>query len=304
VLPDEKDDGPRWRPISRFPGNIDSPTPGPWVDVDFGACSRRGQLRAVNDDHYLILRLGRHMEAVRSSLPPGEIPPRFDEFAYSMVIADGMGRDAEAASRLAIATFAQLAVHFGKWHVRIDAPVADEVMDRATSFFKNIDTALLEAAGGNPAGLQTTLTAILSAGDELFFAYVGNSPVYLFRDGALAPLTRDHSLEDERTGPAATVQLPDFTYVEPDMLGGTRLARPRVDVERCGLRDGDSVLLCTKGLTDFVEESRIAETLRLHRTPDEQCRALVDLAVRSGSHDDVTTLIGQYHISATHGTGG
>jgi protein phosphatase len=269
------------------------------VEVDFGACSRGGLLRAGNDDHYLILRLGRHMETLRSSLPSGEIPSRFDEFSYSMVIADGMGRDAEAASRLAIATFAQLTVQFGKWHVRIDTPAADDVMDRATRFFKNVDAALLEASGGNPAGLQTTLTAILSAGNELFFAYVGNSPVYLFRDGALAPLTQAPPLEQERKSPAATGQLSAFTYVEPDMLGGTRLGRPKVDVERCGLLDGDTVLMCTKGLTHVVEDSRIAESLRLHRTPDEQCRALVELAARSGGNDDVTALVAHYHIGAT-----
>ena len=304
MIPDEKEDPARWRPISRFPGNIDSPTPGPWVTVDFGACSRGGPLRAVNDDHYLIMRLGRHLETLRSSLPSGEIPARFEEFAYTMVVADGMGRDAEAASRLAIATFAQQAVHFGKWNLRIDTPVADEVMDRAARFFKNVDAALLDAARGNPAGLQTTLTALLTAGDELFFAYVGDSPLYLFRDGALARLTREHSLDYARQSQAASVELPDFTYVEPDMLGGTRLSRPMVGVERCGLLDGDIVLMCTKGLTSAVEESRIAEMLRLHHMPDEQCRALVDLAARSGSNNDVTTLVGHFHISARLGTDG
>ena len=292
---------PGWRSIPRFPGNIDSPAPSPRVDVDFGAHSRRGPLRAVNDDHYLIVRFGRNHETLRSSLPDGEIPPRYDEYAYGMVVADGMGREAETASRLAIATLAHQAVYFGEWNLRIDEPTADEIIDRANRFFKNVDAALLEAAKGNPAGLQTTLTAVLSAGTDLFFAYVGDSSVYLFRDGVLMQLTRDSVLAYARSSPAGIYDLaagaPGVTYAETDTLGGPRRIRPRVDVERFGILDGDLILLCTNGLTDAVPESRIADMLKLHAEPEDQCRALVDLAAQSASHDDVTTVIARYHIA-------
>ena len=298
---DEIHTTPRWRAISRFPGNIDSPAPSARVEVDFGACSVRGPLRPVNDDHYLIVRLGRHQETLLTSLPYGEVPPRFDEFAYGMVIADGMGREAETASRLAITTLAHQTVYFGEWNVRVDEPTANDVMERAHRFFKNVDAALLAAASGNPSGLQTTLTVVYTAGNELFFAYVGDSSVYMFRDGALMQLTRDHPPDYERPGPAAIFDMaagaPDLNYVEPETLGGTRLTRPRVGIERCGLLDGDVILLCTNGLTDVVDDSRIADMLRLHGKPDDQCRALVDLATRSGSYDDVTTIVAHYRIA-------
>ena len=209
-----------------------------------------------NDNHYLVLRLGRHQETLRSSLPV-----RRSSAALRRVrLRDGHcrrdGPGGRAASRLAVATFAHQAVHFGKWHVRIDAPIADDVMDRATRFFKNVDAALLDAANGSPSGLQTTLSAVLTAGNELFFANVGNWSVYMFRDGALMPLTRHYMLG--RRGP---------DQVETDALGAPRLIRPKADVERCGLLNGDMVLLCTKSLTEAVPEPLIAETLRLHRTP-------------------------------------
>jgi len=300
VTNDETGDAPQWRPVSRFPGNIDSPTPSAVAEVTFGACSRRGPLRAVNDDHYLIVRFGRNQETLRSSLPYGTVPPRFDEFAYGMAIADGMGREAEAASRLAITTLAHQSVYFGEWNLRVDEPTAGEIVDRAHRFFKNVDAALLDAGHGTPSGLQTTLTAVFTAGNELFFAYVGDSSVFVFRDGALMPLTREHPLACELAGPNAVFDVgaaAPQTYVETDMLGTPRTIRPRVGVERCGLLNGDVVLLCTDGLTDAVEESRIADMLRLHGTPDEQCRALVDLAVASGGHDDVTTVVAQYRFA-------
>ena len=58
------------------------------------------------------------------------------------------------------------------------------------------------------------------------------------------------------------------------------------------------VLLCTNGLTDVVDDARIADVLRSHRTPDDQCRMLVDLAVDAGGDDDVTAVVAHYRIRA------
>ena len=161
---------PQWFATSSVPGPLDSPPPSVDVVVEFGARSRRGPLRTFNDDHYLILRLGRHQETLMTSLPEGEVPQHFDESAYGMVIADGMGTAGEAASRLAISTLAHLAIYFGKGHVRVDEPIADEMMDRAQRFYRSIDSTLLQASHDSPRGLETTLTAAYIAGTELFFA--------------------------------------------------------------------------------------------------------------------------------------
>src|SRR5271156_2518114 len=75
------------------------------VTATFGAQSRRGRMRLVNEDHYLVLRLGRYQETLLTSLPEDAIAQRFDEHGYAMVVADGMGGTGagEAASHLAIA---------------------------------------------------------------------------------------------------------------------------------------------------------------------------------------------------------
>ena len=65
-----------------------------------------------------------------------------------MVVADGMGSAGEAASRLAISTLVHLAIYFGRWNVRIDEPIAEEVMDRAERFYRSVDSTL---AAGEPA---------------------------------------------------------------------------------------------------------------------------------------------------------
>jgi PPM family protein phosphatase len=299
---DESSNRPRWFGMPPLPGPLDSPPPAVRVEARFGALSRRGALRPVNDDHYLIMRQGRHQETLLTNLPDGVVPQYFAEHGFGMVVADGLGASGEAASQLAISTLTHLMIYFGRWNLRIDDPVAEEVIDRAERFYRSVDATLLRASHDAPRGLQTTLTAVYTAGPELFFAHVGHSRAYVFRDNQLLQLTRDHTIDRERPTKAMIMDVGasarDHHHIVTETLGGTRAGAPRIDVERCGLLDRDAVLLCTNGLTDVVEDARIASTLRSDSTPDDQCRALVDLAVKSGGHDDVTVLVAHYRIPA------
>ena len=264
------------------PSPLDSPPPSVVMEVAFGALSRQGPGRSVNDDHYLIMRLGRHMEMLKTSLPAGDL-----------------------ASRLAIATLVQLAIDFGKWHVRVNELIADEMMDRAARYYRSVDSILQKASQRFPGVLQTTMTAVYTAGSELFFAHVGHSRAYLFRDDRLMQLTRDHTLDRERPGTATIVDVSasaqDQRHIVTETLGVAGAGPLRVDVERCGLVDGDVVLLSTNGLTDVADDARIAEALRLPGTPDDRCRALVGLAASSGATDDATVLVAHYRIRAPVG---
>jgi protein phosphatase len=299
---DESSNAPDWFARSPFSSPLDYPAPKAAVQVEFGARTRRGPLRPVNDDHYLILRLGRHEETLLTSLPDSDVPKRFNEYGYGLVIADGVGGAGEAASRLAISSLVHLAISFGRWHVRVDEAIADEMMDRARRFYRGVDSMLLQASQDSQRGLQSTLTAIYNAGRELFVAHVGHSRAYVFRDNRLVQLTRDHTVASERPAGRAMVDVAasarDFDHIVTERLGGAGSDAPRIDVERFGLLDGDAVLLCTNGLTDAVEDRQIADVLRQHGTAHDLCRALVDLAVGAGGKDDVTALVARYHIPA------
>jgi PPM family protein phosphatase len=287
--------------MSRLPGSLDSPPPSVDVEVELGAQSRRDPRRTDNDDHFLILRLGRLEEVIKTSLPEDEVPSRFEEYGYGMVVADGTGGAGETASRLAISTLVHLAIYFGKWHVRVNEPIAEEMIDRARRFYRSIDSLLVEASHHSPHRLQTTMTAVYTAGTDLFFAHVGHSRAYVFRDDQLMQLTHDHTLDRATTPTPISRVTPHVRDAHQDLtetLGGAGAGTPRIDVERCGLLHGDVVLLCTKGLTDVADDTQIANALRLHRTPDDQCRALVDLAVNSGGQDDVTAIVAHYRITS------
>ena len=79
-------------------------------------------------------------------------------------------------------------------------------------------------------------------------------------------------------------------------MAGT--AGPRIDLERIQLADGDCVLVCTNGLTDTVDESRIGEVLASGRSPDEQSRMLVELAWRRAETTTPRRLSRSYRIPA------
>jgi serine/threonine protein phosphatase PrpC len=272
------------------------------VTAEFAASSHPGG-RRTNEDHYLVLRLGRHQETLLTSLADADVPARFDESGYGMVVADGMGAQGsgEIASRLAVATLAQLLLHFGKWNLRIDPKTADEVMSRGRRFYRRVDETVTESARGDPelSGMGTTLTAAFSAGDALFTAHVGHSRAYLFRDGVLTQLTRDQTSAQRRNDAAhpSPIELAahDLQHLLTDAIGG-RAGGARVQIGHYRLAHDDSVLLCTNGLTDVVDDHSIAAILGQPRGLGEQCQVLVDEALARGGGDNVTAVLAKYHF--------
>lgn len=275
----------------------------PSVRVTVGARSHEGVVRLSNEDHYLVLRMGRNQETLSTSLSGNEVPALFEENAYAMMVADGLGDDGSGsvASRVALSTIAYLALHSGEWNVRVNAMTAAQIMDRAEWFYRQADAAVHARAGSSPilTGMTTSLTAAYSAGADLFVAHVGHSRAYRFRDGHLTRLTRDHTIEQQvadTNRPAAVDRhAQDMHHILTESIGAAAGA-PAIEVDQFRLLDGDCVMLCTNGLTDMIDDARIAEILSQRRAPDEQCRMLIEMANRAGGRDNVTVVLAEYHI--------
>ncbi len=273
------------------------------VRVDLGAQSHQGVVRSTNEDHYLVIRLGRKQETVATSLPDTDLPRRFEEHGFLMLVADGIGAggSASVASRVALSTVAHLLLHYGRWNLRIDPAIAAEVLRRSKELYSEVDEAVARRREALPAlgDIATALTAAYSAGDHLFVAHVGHSRAYLLRDGYFTQLTRDHTSTQYHadTGRPVAVERrgQDLAHILTDAIG-SRGSRPEVDVEHFRLLDGDCLLLCTNGLTDMVDDECIAETLSLRRHATEQCRILVDLANQRGGGDNITAIVAQYEV--------
>jgi len=278
-----------------------------FVEAEFGAITHPGLRHASSDDHYVIVRVGRSQETLATSLPPGCVPDRFNEYGYGMVVADGMGPDgSELASRLAVAALSQLVLHYGRWNVRINERTAWEVVQRAERFYRRVDEMVTEAAQQHPsfAGMGTTLTAAYSGGDELFVIHVGHSRAYLFRNGVMTRLTRDQTLAQRlsETGRTLPTELAahDLRHVLTDAIGG-HAGEPDIEIHNYLLLDGDVVLLCTNGLTDLVDDEHIADVLRTGNGQplDVLCQTLVDLALQRGGPDNTTVVLARYKIPSS-----
>ena len=269
------------------------------VRVQVAARSDRGG-RPVNDDHFLTVEFGRYQRTLTTNLPDGYVPDRFQEAGYGMIVADGLGQAGATASRLAITTLAHLVLRFGKWQLRIDPDTADDVIDRARRFYEQVDQTVTETAGERTdlSGMGATLTAAYSAGDALFLAHVGHSRAYLFRGGVLTQLTNDQTLRqrivDWGPGPVEAAAN-ELGHVLTDVLGG-HARRARIQLGQFALREADCVLLCTNGLSDVVDEERVAAVLRMRAPLDERCGALVDLALARGTRDSVTVVLARYDV--------
>src|SRR5581483_11676836 len=123
---------------------------------------------------------------------------------------------------------------------------------------------------------------------------------YLFRDGGLIQLTRDHTHAIRRR--TARSHLVDLSHVASDLhhiltdVRGAGTVDPHIDIERVTLADEDLVLLCSNGLTDVVDDGAIALTLARETTPQARCDELIERAVAGGAHDDATVLLARYHV--------
>src|SRR5436190_8474481 len=98
------------------------------VQVDAAGLSDKGKVRPNNEDHFLIGQAVRSLTVFKTNLPPGEVPARSEEVVYGLIVADGMGGVAGGAlaSRTALRTLINLALHVADWHMRRGHGAEDE----------------------------------------------------------------------------------------------------------------------------------------------------------------------------------
>lgn len=224
--------------------------------VQVGASTDVGRVREGNEDAYM----------VRDPL---------------FAVADGMGghQGGEVASNLALERL-ERATDGG-------SDLADVV--------REANRAVFEQAAQDPglAGMGTTLTAVRVQDERLHLAHVGDSRMYLLRDGRLERITRDHtvveqlvdqgrmSAEDAKIHPQRSI-LTRALGVDEDI---------QVDESDVDVRPGDRVLLCSDGLTGMVDEDRILSILTDTPDPQAACGALIEAANQAGGQDNITAVV-------------
>jgi len=219
------------------------------------------------------------------------------------VVADGMGGHVagEVASRVAveaISAFIEETAGADKnrtWPFPFEPTLSLEANRLKAAFrLANRRIAAAIADSHDLRGMATTASALLVGRTQACVAHVGDSRVYVFREGALHQITHDHSWVEEqvRAGtmtPSAARQHPWRNVVTRALSGGDD---PEVDVVEVVPAAGERYLLCSDGLFSVVENRVIAEILGDAKLSLEQvCERLIEAANAAGGPDNITTLV-------------
>ena len=210
------------------------------------------------------------------------------------VVADGMGghEAGEVASRLAVDVMSETVRSCTTLHSCLEdaEQLLRDGLDEANRRILEYSRTRLH---GLPSG--TTLTAAFLDGPMLLLIHIGDSRAYLYRENALRQLTRDHTYVAELVAAGAMKWEDAKTHPERNKitraLGFDAGMEPELTWER--VRMGDSLLLCTDGLTEYVSEMEIADMLERH-APQEATRKLVDLANGRGGRDNITVIVAAF----------
>jgi protein phosphatase len=271
--------------------------------VDVAAQSDRGRMRDRNEDAYAVIRMGRFLERVTSSLDADELPERHEAVGYLMIVADGLGghEAGEVASRTAITRLVEGLIHEPRWALKVDDPATrsrelSELEERSRKYLARMQDAVRERAAADPsmAGMGTTFTGAYTVGRDLFVMHVGDSKAYLIRGGELQKITRDHTLAQEYADlgmiPQEEVDTHRLHHVLTRAVGAHE-ETPAGDFHHLQIEDGDRVLVCSDGLTDMASSEEILAILHRYGKSELACKALIDLALERGGRDNVTVVV-------------
>ena len=148
-----------------------------------------------------------------------------------------------------------------------------------------------EAAARSVAVMGSTVVILLACGPELACLWAGDSRIYLYRQGRLQQLTRDHSQAEQlRSGGIAAdgaVPAPGANLITRAVGAADALELALATLEA---RDGDMFLLCSDGLSNAVDEPAIVEALASGDCA-RAAQALLEQALANGGRDNVTVVV-------------
>lgn len=215
---------------------------------------------------------------------------------FLCVLCDGMGGHAggETASRLAAESI------WSFWQASDYAQVR-EAMGECLQYANNC---VRESARKTPEleGMGTTVCVTLLRGDELWYAHVGDSRIYIYEpDSGLHLLTKDHSMVQGMVDQGMLSE--EEARVHPDrnrlvrVLGGREEVEPDVCQAPFRMREGMQLLLCSDGLSSYVPEEAVSRCMSENKSVREKCEELVALAGKAGGEDNVTVQLLLFHTA-------
>ena len=209
-----------------------------------------------------------------------------DESGGLMIVADGMGghRGGATASRLATETVKE----------QILNSAAENIPEILRDALAQANSAIWNESQKNPdlRGMGTTTSALVIRGSKGWFAHVGDSRIYLVRDGEIRQLTDDHSLVASMVREGLITPAEAENHPRRNVLQRSMGVGEEVEIDVRGpieLRERDTFVICSDGLHGVVREEEIRQVAAL--PIDDAADELVRRALEKGAPDNVTVIV-------------
>jgi len=214
------------------------------------------------------------------------------------VVADGMGGHAagEVASEMAVQIVSRALL-------QIDSVIAPEAASRTAQAMRDANRAIYDRmlAENDKQGMGTTASVLVLSDDRYLIAQIGDSRIYMLRDGALVQITKDHSYVQEQVD--AGLLTPEqaryhpYSNVITRCVGAGESVEP--DLYSGAVKSGDMFLVASDGLTGMVDDRRLQQLLLSRAGPGKIVDSLIADANGRGGLDNITAIVVQVTGSET-----
>ncbi len=270
--------------------------------MDCYGLTDRGRERETNEDQFLVADLSKSMLVHQTSLSHEDHTRLFGgSQGKLLLVADGMGGQAggRQASALAVEGIANYVLNTMPWFFRLREGHEDDLSDELRAALEACQRRVEVAAAAQPERrrMGTTLTLAYLLWPRLFVVHAGDSRCYIRRGGRLHQVTRDHTVAQQLVerrvlGPEEAEESRWSHVLWNCVGGGTHELNP--DVYKATLKLGDTLLLCSDGLTKVLPDERIGEVLGQGASAEATCRELVSLANAGGGPDNITVVVARF----------
>jgi protein phosphatase len=262
-----------------------------------------GQIREHNEDNFLVADLSKLSRGLLESNRTATVGP----FGHLFAVCDGMGGAAagEVASQLAVDIIYERMIDGLDQKTIVGR---DELARRLVRAVETAGYRIFQEAKADRSrrGMGTTVTASALVDDHLFFAQVGDSRGYVLREGVLTQVTRDQSLVNQliEAGQLTVEEAETFEHNNIILQALGTSDTVQVDLTYVQVRRGDTMLLCSDGLSGMVRFDEIREIMRTAGEPVDICKALTERANLAGGHDNITVIIVTFDGDGVEGATG
>jgi serine/threonine protein phosphatase PrpC len=263
------------------------PNQGSGIRVRLFGRTDVGQIREHNEDNFLVADLTRKSR----SLMEGDRVQTVSSRGTLMGVCDGMGGAAagEVASQLAVDIIYEKLTSGDppRNHDELGRRLVNAVEEAGGRIFGEA------RADRTRRGMGTTATIAALLDGRLFVAQVGDSRAYILRGDKFVQVSRDQSLVNQliEAGQLTEEEAETFEHNNIILQALGTAETVQVDLTYVDLRKGDTLLVCSDGLSGMVRADEMREVLLTHRDPFDACKELVDRANRAGGHDNITVIV-------------